>query len=302
MSGTDSEFDRATQAAAFIKSHYPAGFSTPKVAIICGTGLGGISNILDAQTKVEVPYNEIPGFKQSTVQGHAGKLILGFIGSNKVPVICMVGRLHSYEGYDVKDTVFPVRVFSVLGVPHLIATNAAGGLNTGYKVGDIMILDDHINFPGLGGLHPLKGPNDERFGSRFVPLSDAYDCELRSLVFKAQKELDIKRSVHEGTYAFVSGPTFESRAESTFLRMVGADAVGMSTVPEVIVGRHAGLRVLAMSLITNEAVTDKPPSGKDFGTAKAMDEGIASHAEVLEAGKLASLDVEKIVEHVCNSL
>ena len=297
-----NEFDRATEAAEFLKSHYPPSFTTPKVAIICGTGLGGISNILESSSKVEVPYDKIPGFKQSTVQGHAGKLILGLIGSNKVPVICMVGRLHSYEGYDVKDTVFPVRVFTVLGVPTLIATNAAGGLNKGYKVGDVMILDDHINLPGFAGLHPLKGPNDERFGSRFVPLSDAYDLELRSLVFKAQQELNISRNVHEGTYAFVSGPTFESRAESRYLQAVGADAVGMSTVPEVVVARHGGMKVLALSLVTNEAVTAKPPSGKDIATAKAMDDGIASHEEVLEAGRLASLDVEKIIENVVNNL
>lgn len=302
MPASISEYDRAVQAAEFIKSHYPANFSTPVVAIICGTGLGGISEVLDANSKVEVPYEKIPGFKQSTVQGHAGKLILGVIGSNKVPVICMVGRLHSYEGYDIKDTVFPVRVFTVLGVVNLIATNAAGGLNKNYKVGDVMILDDHLNIPGFGGLHPLKGPNDERFGTRFVPLSDAYDLELRAKVFNAQKELAISRSLHEGTYAFVSGPTFESRAECRYLQTIGADAVGMSTVPEVIVARHGGLRVLALSLITNEAVTAKPPSGKDIGTAKPMNDGIASHAEVLEAGALASLDVERIVEHVCNSL
>lgn len=302
MSTNVCEFDAAQIASDYIKSHYPVSFKEPRVAIICGTGLGGISNILDPKTKVEVPYGSIPGFKQSTVQGHAGKLILGFIGSNSVPVVCMVGRLHSYEGYDIKDTVFPVRVFKALGVSYLIATNAAGGLNAGYKVGDVMILDDHINIPGFSGLHPLKGPNDERLGTRFLPLSDAYDLELRSLVFKAQEELKITRTLHEGTYAFVSGPTFESRAECRYLLAVGADAVGMSTVPEVVVGRHADLRVLALSLITNKAVTAKPPSGKNFQTAKAMNVGIASHAEVLEAGKQASVDVEKIVEHVCNSL
>lgn len=299
-----TEFDRATEAAEYIKSQYPVGFTTPKVAIICGTGLGGISTVLLPEGKVEIPYGQIPGFKQSTVQGHAGKLIVGYIGDNKVPVICMVGRLHSYEGYDIKDTVFPVRVFTVLGVPNLIATNAAGGLNKSFQVGDVMILDDHINMPGFAGLHPLKGPNDERFGTRFLPLSDGYDIELRAKVFQASDALGITRNIHEGTYVFVSGPTFESRAECRFLIAAGADAVGMSTVPEVIVAQHGGLKTLALSLITNVAVVEKPASGKDFGKAgtKSLDEGIASHQEVLEVGALASKDVEKIIEYVVNTL
>lgn len=299
-----TEFDRATEAAGYIKSQYPAGFTIPKVAIICGTGLGGISSILLSENKVEIPYSQIPGFKQSTVQGHAGKLIVGYIGDNKVPVICMVGRLHSYEGYDIKDTIFPVRVFTILGVSNLIATNAAGGLNKNFQVGDVMVLDDHINMPGLAGLHPLKGPNDERFGTRFLPLSDAYDIELRSKVFKAKNALKITRSIHEGTYVFVSGPTFESRAECRYLIAAGADAVGMSTVPEIIIAQHGGLKTLAFSLITNVAVVDKPASGRDFGKAgtKALDEGIASHQEVLDVGVLASKDIEKIIQHVVNTL
>lgn len=297
-----SEYDKAQESASFIRSKFPEGFTRPTVAIICGTGLGGISNIIESETKVEISYSEIPYFKTSTVQGHAGKLILGFIGSNRVPVLCMVGRLHSYEGYDIKETVFPVRVFTALETGILIATNACGGLNRSYKVGDIMLLDDHINFPGLAGLHPLKGPNDDRLGTRFLPLTDAYDIELRHLVFQAAQELGITRGIHEGTYCLVSGPTFESRAESRFLIAAGADAVGMSTIPEVIVARHGGLRVLAVSLITNAAVIDKTPSGRDFGAAKNLDDGIASHAEVLEMGALASKDVEKIIETVVNKL
>lgn len=207
----------------------------------------------------------------------------------------MSGRFHSYEGFDIKDTVFPVRVFTLLGAEILVATNAAGGLNPDYKVGDIMLINDHINFPGLGGLHPLKGPNDERFGERFVAMSDAYDEDLRRGFFKTAENLGIKRSIHEGTYAFVSGPTFESRAEGRFLKTVGVDTVGMSTIPECVTARHGGLRVLALSLVTNNVVIDKPrPSQQQQGSL--LDAGKANHEEVLQAGAEAAEDIQKIVE------
>ncbi|CAH2351647.1 purine nucleoside phosphorylase [[Candida] railenensis] len=273
----------------------------PRVMIICGSGLGGIADILAAEPKVEVPYNKIPGFKTSTVPGHAGKLVFGLIGSKKVPVMCMVGRLHFYEGYSFQETTFPVRLAKLLGVEVLVVTNAAGGVNPDYVPGDLMIITDHINFPGMAGYHPLRGPNMDNFGPRFQPLSDAYEHSLRKLFFEKKKELGITRKVYEGTYFFVAGPTFESRAEVRFIRATGGDAVGMSTVPEVIIARHSGLRVLALSLITNAGVGEKPPTSFDE-EPKPLDEGMASHAEVLETANEASKDVQKIFEYTINEL
>ncbi|WLF78250.1 Purine nucleoside phosphorylase [Lodderomyces elongisporus] len=274
----------------------------PRVMIICGSGLGGIADTLDPSSIIEISYSEIPGFKTSTVQGHAGKLVFGLIGANKVPVMCMVGRLHFYEGYTFQQTTFPVRVASKIGVSTVIVTNAAGGINAEYKAGELMLIEDHINFPGLAGWHPLRGPNMEEFGPRFQPLSDAYDHELRKLfVTVAKDELKLTRKINEGTYFFAAGPTFESRAEVRLIRTLGGDAVGMSTVPEVIVARHCGLRVLALSLITNEGVGEKPPSAL-HENPKALDEGMASHDEVLETANEASKDVQKIIESVVNKL
>lgn len=274
----------------------------PRVMIICGSGLGGIADVLQAEPKLEIPYSKIPGFKISTVPGHAGKLVFGLIGKKKVPVMCMVGRLHFYEGYSFQETTFPVRVAQLLGISSVVVTNAAGGINPKFKPGDLMVIEDHINFPGLAGYHPLRGPNLSEFGPRFQPLSDAYDYELRKLFLTtARDKLGITRNIYEGTYFFAAGPTFESRAEMRMIKTMGGDAVGMSTVPEVIVARHSGLRVLALSLITNAGVGDKPPSAFDENPP-ALDEGMASHAEVLEAADEASKDVQRIIEEVINQL
>jgi len=275
--------------------------SRPRVMIICGSGLGGIANTLASDPIIEIPYSSIPGFKTSTVQGHAGKLVFGLIGDNKVPVMCMVGRLHFYEGYSFQQTTFPVRVASELGVGTVVVTNAAGGINQLYKPGDLMVIEDHVNFPGLAGWHPLRGANLEQFGPRFLPLSDAYDHSLRKLFVEKARELNVTRPIHEGTYFFAAGPTFESRAEVRAIRTLGGDAVGMSTVPEVIVARHCGLRVLALSLITNAGVGDKPPSALHPNPV-ALDDGMASHAEVLQAADEASKDVERIIEATINQL
>ncbi|KAI3405586.1 PNP1 [Candida oxycetoniae] len=273
-----------------------------RVMIICGSGLGGIASTLDANTIIEIPYSDIPGFKISTVQGHAGKLVFGLMGTNKVPVMCMVGRLHFYEGYSFQETTFPVRVACKLGISIVIVTNAAGGINPSYNAGELMLIEDHVNLPGLAGWHPLRGPNLDNFGPRFLPLSDAYDHSLRSLfVETAQRELGLTRKINEGTYFFAAGPTFESRAEVRAIRALGGDAVGMSTVPEVIVARHCGMKVLALSLITNDAVGEKPPSAFSKNP-KALEDGIASHAEVLKTADEASEDVKKIIEAVVNHL
>ena len=277
-------------------------FKDPSVLIICGSGLGGIATRVAESnpTPLTIRYENIPGFKTSTVAGHSGVLTFGEMAGT--PVVLMNGRLHTYEGYAIWDTVFPLRVLNELqSVKTLIVTNAAGGINRGFNVCDLMCINDHINFPGLAGLHPLKGPNFEETGPRFLPLSDAYDLELRKLLFKKRKELNITRGVHEGVYTYVSGPTFETRAENRMIKAIGGDAVGMSTVPEVIIARHCGWRVLALSLITNVSVLDPPASAEDENPIP-LEHGMASHAEVLENGKIASLDVERLVEAVVHDL
>ncbi|KAK6455235.1 purine nucleoside phosphorylase [Scheffersomyces xylosifermentans] len=292
------------KAATKVKTLLAANekLTKPRVMIICGSGLGGIADVLHPDDKIEIAYSEIPGFKVSTVPGHAGKLIFGLIGFNKVPVMCMVGRLHFYEGYTFQETTLPVRLAKKLDVTTVVVTNAAGGVNPVFKPGDLMLIDDHINFPGLAGYHPLRGPNLAEFGPRFQPLSDAYDFDLRKLFYtKAKKDLGIVRNIHEGTYFFAAGPTFESRAEVRMIRSMGGDAVGMSTVPEVIVARHSGLKVLALSLITNAGVGEKPPSALTEDP-KPLDDGMASHEEVLEAANEASKDVQKIIEATINEL
>lgn len=285
--------DKATSA---IETHLEpvseTELSKPRVLIICGSGLGGIAEVLKPEPRVEIPYGDIPGFAVSTVPGHVGKLIFGFMGT--VPVVCMVGRLHFYEGYTFQQTTFPVRLCKKLGVETVVVTNAAGGVNESFRPGDLMVISDHINFPGLAGYHPLRGPNLDEFGPRFQPLSDAYSHALRRRFFEAAKKLGVTRSIHEGTYLFAAGPTFESRAEVRMIRLLGGDAVGMSTVPEVIVARHCGMEVLAVSLITNAGMGEKPPSAMEDG--RALHEGMASHDEVLESASEASQDVQRIVE------
>lgn len=276
-----------------IEQHFSEKFA-PKTLIICGSGLGGISTRVSETPKpLVLPYSSIPGFKVSTVPGHNGELIFGFM--NDSPVVLMNGRLHSYEGHSLVETVHPIRSLHMLNsIETLIVTNAAGGINASFKTGDLMCVYDHINFPGLCGFHPLRGPNFDEYGPRFLATSDAYDLELRKLLFAKQKELKIERTIHEGTYAFVHGPTFESRAESRFLRMAGADAVGMSTVPEVVTARHCGWKVLALSLITNECVVDPPASVRDEKPVP-IQEGKATHAEVLENSAKASKDVQDLI-------
>ncbi|KAK9459274.1 nucleoside phosphorylase domain-containing protein [Lipomyces oligophaga] len=289
--------ERALAVIEFIKLKVPVELQVPKVAVICGSGLQNLTDALQLSPRVELNYGEIPYFSQTTVEGHAGKLVFGFFGT--VPAVCMVGRVHFYEGNPLEASVFPIRVFSVMGVEFLIVTNASGGLNPAYKVGDFMILNDHINFPGLAGWHPLRGPNDSSFGPRFPALSDAYDLNLRQIAFKAVSKLSLVRGVHEGVYAFVSGPTYETRAESRMLLNLGADCVGMSTVPEIIVARHSGLKVLAISLVTNEVVTKPMPKANEQTDLSA---GKANHEEVIAAATAAGQDMQKLVCEIITSI
>ena len=220
----------------------------PSVALVLGSGLGDL--VQELEDAVAIPYTEIPYFARSTVPGHAGRLLVGNLAG--VPVVAMQGRFHLYEGYTPQALTFPIRVMSLLGARTLIVTNAAGGVNPTYRPGDFMLIHDHIYLPGLAGAHPLIGPNDERFGLRFPPLARAYDGQLRALAHSVAAGLP-EITLHEGIYTMVAGPSFETEAELRFLRVIGTDAVGMSTVPEVVVARHMDMRVLGLSLITNPA-------------------------------------------------
>ncbi len=220
----------------------------PKTAIILGTGLG---NLVTQLTKtIEIPYDTIPNFPISTVEGHSGKLIFGFLGEKRV--MAMQGRFHYYEGYDMKEVTFPIRVMKALGIENLLVSNASGGMNPNFEIGDLMIITDHINlFPE----HPLRGKNHKQLGDRFPDMSEAYSKELIEKAKKIASKNGIKTV--EGVYVGTSGPTFETPAEYRFFRIIGGDAVGMSTVPEVIVANHTGIRVFGMSIITDLGVEGK---------------------------------------------
>jgi purine-nucleoside phosphorylase len=219
----------------------------PRFGVILGTGLGGLSEAIEGRTVV--PYDEIPGFPVSTVASHAGEMVLGTIEGK--PVVAMEGRFHCYEGYSAEEVALPVRVLRRLGVEILMISNAAGGMNPQYATGDIMIIEDHIN---LMGVNPLIGRNDDRLGPRFPDMCAPYDRALIDLAGVLALEAGIR--THKGVYVAVTGPNLETRAEYRFLRTIGADAVGMSTVPEVIVGVHGGLRILGLSCITDLCLPD----------------------------------------------
>ncbi|KAL0978210.1 hypothetical protein UPYG_G00167520 [Umbra pygmaea] len=258
----------------------------PKVAIICGSGLGMLADALKCQDSF--PYSDIPGFPQSTVQGHAGRLVFGELKGKTC--VCMQGRFHMYEGHSLSKTTFPVRVFKLLGVETLVVTNAAGSLADSYQVGDIMIIKDHINVLGLAGLNPLNGPNDDKFGPRFPPMSCVYDKDLRKMAFDLCKSMGVTQFVQEGVYCMVGGPNFETVAEARLLHRLGVDAVGMSTAPEVVVASHCGMRVFGLSLITNKVV-------------KSYDDGEpVNHEAVLEVSKLRSQTLQSLVTELVSQM
>jgi len=237
-------FDRIETAAAVVRKRSSA---RPDVAIILGTGLGGLADQIDVEAAI--PYEQIPGFPLSTVETHAGRLLLGRLG--KRSVVALQGRFHRYEGYGLAQVTFPVRVLHALGARSLIVSNACGGMNPLWAPGDLVLLSDHIN---LLGDNPLVGSNDERLGPRFPDMSAPYDPELRALARAAALELGIV--LREGVYVAVPGPNLETRAEYRMLRTMGADVVGMSTVPEVIVANHTGMRTLGISIITDQCLPD----------------------------------------------
>jgi len=241
-------YERAEHAARVIRSRTT---ETPRVAIVLGSGLGGFAD--DFEDAVGIPYEDIPGFARSTAQGHAGRLVIGKI--DQVPLVAMQGRVHFYEGYPLEQVTFPIRTFKLLGIKTLILTNASGGINVQLTQGALMVLSDHLN---LMGDNPLRGLNDSRFGPRFPDMSAVYSPELQELVIEEARRLGVE--VRRGIYAALAGPSYETPAEIHLLRNLGADAVGMSTVPEAIVARHMGIDVLGISCITNMAagIGDEP--------------------------------------------
>jgi len=247
------EFLQAERAAKFILSKTKL---RPKIALILGSGLGAFADEFESAAKI--PYAKIPHFPRSTAIGHAGQLVLGKVGG--IPVVGMQGRVHPYEGYSAKQVAFPARVFARMGVKALIVTNAAGGINLNYSEGALVALRDHIN---LQGTNPLIGPNEDRFGPRFPDMTRAYDPEFRRFAAEAGKNISL--NLHEGVYLALAGPNYETPAEIHAFRTLGADLVGMSTVPEVLAARHSGIRVLGISCVTNMAagITGKSLSAEE---------------------------------------
>lgn len=273
-------FDQVMEATAYVQSRSNL---KPGVGVILGSGLGDLA--VEVQDATAIPYEEIPHFLRSTVVGHAGRLLIGQL--ENMPVVVMQGRFHFYEGYTMQALTLPVRVMHMLGAHTLIVTNAAGGLNPAYRPGDFMLIRDHINFLGLAGANPLVGPNDERLGERFPALAKAYDTKLRSVAHTIAAQWP-EITLHEGVYAQVAGPSYETGAELKFLHIAGADAVGMSTAQEVIVARHMGMQVLGISLITNTATGDDTEN--------------VNHAEVLTAADAARPNFVALVRGILGEI
>ncbi len=252
---------------------------TPEIALILGSGLGDMAEEVEGKTAID--YKDIPNFPVSTVQGHKGRLVFGTMSGKKA--VFMQGRFHYYEGYKMEDVVFPVWVFKALGVEKLIVTNAAGGVNTGFKPGDLMLIKDHINFAGN---NPLIGPNLDVFGPRFPDLSEAYSKELMNVVKASASANGIK--LQEGTYIFLTGPSYETPAEIRACRVLGADAVGMSTVPEVVAANHSGIKTAGISCITNMAagILDQP----------------LNHKEVMETADRVKENFSKLIKSVVENI
>ncbi len=274
---TRAEIDEAAQYIASRSS------VSPKVGLILGSGLASLATEVTQPTVI--PYSDIPHFALSTVEGHPGELFLGQLEG--CPIMVMRGRVHYYEGYTMPQVTFPTRVMWALGVKVLIITNAAGGLNPAFHAGDVMLITDHIGLVNMVGLNPLHGPNDPQVGPRFPDMTQVYDPALRELALQAAADLDIP--LRQGVYLMQAGPCFETPAELRFVRLIGADAVGMSTVPEATVARHAGIRVLGFSGISN--VVNMEPSDVEV-----------THEEVLEAGKTLVAKLTPLIKEILRRL
>jgi purine-nucleoside phosphorylase len=275
-------YEKAKEAADFIRSRYSKDI---KVALVLGSGLGAFADSI--KNPVIIPYEEIPNFSKSTVAGHAGQLVLGEV--NGVSVAVQQGRFHYYEGYDIQKVVLPVRTFGVLGVKNLILTNAAGSVRTDLKQGTLMLIRDHLN---LMGVNPLIGENDERFGARFPDMTEVYSRDIQVIVGEEAKKMSDERGItpflRRGVYCALTGPNYETPAEIRMYRLLGADAVGMSTVPEALAARHQGMKVLAISCITNLA-------------AGVSDDEI-NHEEVMETGAKIADTFRELLERVLSRI
>ncbi len=273
---TATLFDKIQETKQYIQSKYA---TTPTIGVVLGSGLGDLASKITVEC--ELSYKDIPNFPVSTVEGHAGKLIFGQLGGKAT--VLMSGRFHYYEGYDMQQVTFPIRVMRALGVEHLFVSNAAGGMNKNYKVGDIVIIRDHINlFPE----HPLRGKNDDRLGVRFPDMSEPYNLNTIALAEKMAKEQQLP--VQTGVYIGLQGPTFETRAEYKWLHIIGGDLVGMSTVPEVIVAIHSGMKVFGASIVTDLGIRDEMNT--------------ITHEEVLQAANEAAPKLANLVEGIVASL
>ncbi len=257
---------------------------TPRIGLVLGSGLNDLADaVVDADV---VSVGDIPHWPTSTAPGHAGRLVIGAL--EEKPVLVLQGRAHYYEGYQMSQLALPVRVMQRLGVETIILTNAAGGLNPDFEAGDLMLIRDHLNFLGLTGQNPLRGPNDDSIGPRFPDMTEPYDPRLRRLAHEVAREQEI--TLREGVYAYVAGPSYETPAELRFLLTVGADAVGMSTVPSVVIARHAGMRVLGISTITNMATPDPEPGQE------------TTHEEVLEVGRIVVPRLTRLIHGILRRL
>jgi len=255
--------------------------ASPRLALVLGSGLGDVVDLLDPQPRLRIPYGDIPNVPRGSVGGHAGELVAGLAAGT--PAIVLSGRTHAYEGYSQREVTILIRAGIAVGARTLVLTNASGGLNPGFDAGDVMLINDTIN---LSGDNPLVGPNLEKLGPRFVPMTDAWDADLRQLAREAAGRAGVE--LREGVYIMLSGPNYETRAEMRMLRVIGGDAVGMSTVPEVLVARHAGARVLGFSLVTNKATED-------------VDHEV-THEEVLAMGKVGAARLVAILRELLPEL
>jgi purine-nucleoside phosphorylase len=272
MGGQETMYERVEHTARTIHARYPAEV---RAGLVLGSGLGAFAD--DLEESVAIPYAELPGFARSTVEGHAGRLVLGRIGP--VHVAAMQGRFHFYEGYSFDEVVFPIRTFGLLGVKSLVLTNAAGGINVGFDQGALMVINDHLN---LMGVSPLRGTHDDRFGQRFPDMSEVYARDYQEIAVEEARQMNLE--LRRGIYAALSGPSYETPAEVRMLRTLGADAVGMSTVPEAIVARQMGIKVLGISCITNMA-------------AGVIGEPI-NHEEVMETGARVHQTFKELLRRV----
>jgi purine-nucleoside phosphorylase len=274
---------RIDEAAAFIGERLAAvpQLSEPSLAFVLGSGLGGVADLLDTEPQVRIPYAEIPNVPASEVAGHAGELIGGL--AHDIPILLLSGRAHPYEGWSHRQSTLLLRACLSMGVRTLVVTNAAGGVNPDFEPGDVMLIADSVN---LSGDNPLAGPNLDRFGSRFVPMTDAYDAALRTSARGAADRAGV--TLREGVYVMLAGPSYETRAELRLLHTLGIDAVGMSTVHEVLVARHMGVRVIGFSLITNKATAEM--------------EGEVSHEEVLAMGPIGAARLVNVLRELLPDL